>query len=102
MKSNDLSQIAAIGLGLWFLMCTPASAENFARGQELYGHHCGGGCHDISTAPFKDRKVKTLAELSSRIANWAAHTGMEWGKDEIDDVSYYLNTSFYHFGDRKR
>jgi hypothetical protein len=49
----------------------------------------------------KNHKIKTLSALKERIASWAAHTGSEWGNSELDDVSYYLNKSVYHFTDKK-
>jgi hypothetical protein len=45
----------------------------------------------------RNRKLKTLNGLRSRIQDWSSHTGNSWSAEEIDDVLYYLNKSFYHF-----
>lgn len=73
----------------------PAHAENFARGQELYDHHCQSCHEDLMHA--RNRKLKTLDALRSRIRDWASHTGNTWSAEDVDDVLYYLNKSFYHF-----
>jgi len=73
----------------------PARAENFARGQELYDHHCQSCHEDLMHA--RNRKLKTLDALRSRIRDWASHTGNTWSAEDVDDVLYYLNKSFYHF-----
>lgn len=88
------------GTGLCaFLMATAHApsvlAENFARGQELYNHHCQSCHEDLLHA--RNRKLKTLDALRKRIEDWAAHTGNPWKREEIDDVLYYLNKSFYRF-----
>lgn len=74
---------------------SPALAENFARGQELYNLQCQSCHEDLLHA--RNRKLKSLAELRKRIEDWAAHTGNTWTREDIDDVLYYLNKSFYRF-----
>ena len=72
-----------------------AKAENFARGSDLYAQHCQS-CHSESL--HRDNpKVKNLKELKARVNAWAAHTGNSWKSQEIDDVVYFLNKSFYRF-----
>lgn len=70
-------------------------AHNFARGQELYNQQCQSCHEDLLHA--RNRKPKTLKGLRSRIQDWSSHTGNSWSAEEIDDVLYYLNRSFYHF-----
>jgi mono/diheme cytochrome c family protein len=77
----------------------PAQAQNFARGQELFEHHCHG-CHGDLKFAEKEGKVKNLSDLRNKIAGWAQHGGTEWGRSEIDDVLYYMDKSFYHFKER--
>lgn len=73
-----------------------AQAQNFARGQELFEHHCHG-CHGDLKFAEKEGKVKNLGELRKKISSWAQHGGSEWSKGEVDDVLYYMDKSFYHF-----
>ncbi len=70
-------------------------AENFARGQELYNQQCQSCHEDLLHA--RNRKLKTLDALRKRIEDWVSHTGNPWSREEIDDVLYYLNKSFYRF-----
>ena len=84
------------GVVLALLLGQPAAqAQNFARGQELYNHHCQSCHEDLMHA--RNRKLKTLDALRSRIRDWASHTGNTWSAEDVDDVLYYLNKSFYHF-----
>jgi mono/diheme cytochrome c family protein len=86
--------LAALLLGT--LISKPALAENFQRGQELYGNHCQA-CHANLVHLSKNRKVNSLSELRKRVTSWATHAGENWGDSEVDDVLFYLNRTFYHF-----
>ncbi len=72
-----------------------AFAQNFARGQELFEDHCQA-CHEEFDRP-EARHMRNLEELRSRIDAWAAHTNAGWKKEDVDDVLFYLNKSFYRF-----
>ena len=76
-------------------IASPAHAQNFARGQELYNQQCQSCHEDLMHA--RNRKLKTINGLRSRIQDWSSHSGNSWTAEEIDDVLYYLNKSFYHF-----
>lgn len=87
---------AGLSLALAALsFCPPVLAENFARGQELYENHCQSCHEDLLHA--RNRKLKSLEALKERIKAWAVHSGTPWTAEEIDDVLYYLNKSFYRF-----
>ncbi len=100
MRVNPITLWVGLSVILSIFVSVPALAENFERGQDLYEDQCGE-CHSNLDTPNKTRKVKTLSALRERIASWAAHTGSEWGNSELDDVSSYLNKSFYHFTEKK-
>lgn len=100
MRINPIARWVGMSVALTIFASGPAQAENFERGQELYENQCGE-CHNKLVPLNKNDKIKTLSKLRERIASWAAHTGAEWGDSELDDVSYYLNKSFYHFTDKK-
>lgn len=90
--SLPITGLAAI----WLVAFAPATAaENFARGKELYDHHCQSCHEDLMHA--ENRRLKSLDELRKRIEAWATHTGNDWTRDEINDVLYYLNKRFYKF-----
>ncbi len=86
--------LMTIGLCLAALSA-PTEAQNFARGQELYTQQCQSCHEDLMHA--RNRKLKTLDALRQRIQAWASHTGHSWSGEDIEDVLYYLNKSFYGF-----
>ena len=96
VASVATSLVAALGLAL-----APAATrgENYQRGQQLYENHCQA-CHSsLLHSPVKGR-VKSFRELESRVSSWSVHAAKDWSADEIRDVSYYLDRTFYHFGAR--
>lgn len=100
MRINPITRWVAMSAALAIFASGSVLAENFERGQELFEDQCGG-CHNNFVSLNKDSKIKTMSALRERIVSWAAHTGSEWGNSEFDDVSYYLNKSFYHFTDKE-
>ena len=96
MMQNRLKyNIIVSALVLTALTVTPVQAQNFGRGEELYEDHCQA-CHE-DLMHEKNRKLKSLTELRDRVQAWATHTGNPWTREEVDDVLYYLNKSFYRF-----
>ena len=96
MKKRIISICPQVTLALASVgFCAQADAQNFARGQELYNQQCQS-CHE-DLMHSRNRKLKTLNGLRSRIQDWSSHTGNSWSAEEIEDVLYYLNKSFYHF-----
>jgi mono/diheme cytochrome c family protein len=72
----------------------PASAAEPARGQALYENHCKF-CHESWVHERDGRRIDSLAELRQRVAAWSTHSGLDWGDQEIDDVTDYLSQNFY-------
>ncbi len=93
--------LAALMLAAAAALWPTASAENFARGQDLYENHCQG-CHQDLLHRRENRKVKSLEDLRTRVTSWAIHSGGNWGPAEVEDVLYYLDQSFYHFEGKHR
>jgi cytochrome c2 len=92
-----MARVRFILISCFFILwIPPVYAEDFRRGQNLYDDHCDV-CHESFTHPGKDHHVKSLSDLRKRIAAWAAHTGLEWDEEDVNDVAYYLNTTYYHF-----
>lgn len=100
MRINSITLWVAMSAVLAIFASGPILAENFKRGQKLFEDQCVE-CHNNFVSLNKNSKIKTLSMLRERIASWIAHTDSEWGKSELEDVSYYLNKSFYHFPDEE-
>lgn len=95
-RNPQLTLKPALWAALAMLALVPtANAQNFARGQELYNQQCQSCHEDLMHA--RNRKLKTLDALRGRIQDWASHTGNPWTREDINDVLYYLNKSFYGF-----
>lgn len=78
-----------------------ASAVNFDRGRQLYENHCQA-CHSNLLHTREARKIERLSALQQRVAAWGIHAGQDWGPEEVNDVTLYLDRSFYRFGDLRR
>jgi mono/diheme cytochrome c family protein len=96
MRIRSSIRLSAASLAFAGLLPSLALGQNFERGQELFEHHCHG-CHGDLRFVGQEGKVKKLADLRGKVASWAEHGGTQWGKSEVDDVTYYMDKSFYHF-----
>ena len=93
-SSLILSASVVLLLGL-----ADAHAENYDRGRRLYENHCQA-CHaSLLHSPVKG-KVKSFRELENRVSSWSLHAAKDWSAEEVRDVSFYLDRTFYHFGVR--
>lgn len=78
-------------------LSSPAMSQAPARGQTLYENQCRM-CHESWAHERKGRSVVSSGQdLRKRVAAWATHSGLDWSGEEVDDVTDYLNRSFYHF-----
>jgi mono/diheme cytochrome c family protein len=71
-------------------------AEDINVGRELHQENCLR-CHKSEIYERPDRSVKTLKHLRSQVLFCAVNNDVEWFDEEIDDVTAYLNTSYYLF-----
>jgi hypothetical protein len=65
-----------------------------SRGQMLYENHCMG-CHESVLFIRERRDVKTLPDLRKEVSRWAAEAKAPWWDMEIDEVTSYLNRTYY-------
>jgi len=73
-----------------------AAAAQFDRGEALYENHCRS-CHEDWAHEREERRViGSLDALRARVAAWSIHSGLDWSAEEVEDVTGYLNRSFYH------
>lgn len=58
--------------------------------------HCTS-CHDTSVHTRTKRVVNSYAELRDRIALCELGAELKWFEEEVEDVTLYLNDSYYGF-----
>ena len=87
--------IHGVILGL-FAGGTQAYGADLGRGKALYQNHCRG-CHESTAHVRDDRRARDLRELRRWVARWALQIEMGWNRDEVEDVTGYLNDAYYHF-----
>lgn len=87
--------IASLALGLAGLSA-PVVAADVERGGVLYETRCNA-CHGSSVHQRSTRKAKSFDGLRAQVLRWSKEAGGNWTKDEIDDVTLYLNQRYYRF-----
>jgi cytochrome c5 len=65
-------------------------------GEQLYNSNCSS-CHGTEVFTRPNRRVKNMAELTSRVRQCSYATEVKWFDEEVNAVSSYLNQSFYKF-----
>ena len=89
------------GLFVFILSVTPAFAENGARidtnrGAMLYDNHCIQ-CHTQQIHWREKKLVTDWGSLLAQVDHWQRASGLEWNKNDIKEVSRYLNSKYYHY-----
>lgn len=87
------------------LLTTSLHAADLERGKDLHDGSCinchasmlGGNGTGIYTRP--DRRIESLTALQKQVQRCRDSLGMPWPSDQVDDVVYYLNKTFYKFED---
>lgn len=78
------------------ILSAPLHADSIARGKSLYETKCHA-CHDRSVHNRSARKAKTYGGIRKEVTRWDGALGGGWGKEDIDDVTRYLNETYYKF-----
>jgi len=97
-QRTSLAPIIAVAIltaGL-AIAITPANSADPQRGLMLYETQCTG-CHDSVFHLVGPRVAQSYDGISSEVARWAETIDLEWTKEEIADVTEYLNTQFYKY-----
>ena len=96
-------RIAGFWVGFWVAVvvlscaCLPAHAADAERGRALYEARCDL-CHRSSVHVREARKALSFDGLRQQVARWNAEIGGgSWSREEVDDVTRYLNNRYYFF-----
>jgi mono/diheme cytochrome c family protein len=73
-----------------------ASAADVQRGRALYESRCGT-CHSESVHGRAKRVATDFEDVRRWVIRWNTNLGLRWAGEEIDDVSAYLNNTYYRF-----
>ena len=80
-----------------FLLATTSFAEDVEFGKDLHDNNCTA-CHNKPEFyTHKDRKRKTYESLEHQVRNCDNTLDLAWFDEEIEDVTYYLNVTYYRF-----
>ncbi len=83
-----------------FLVATGFTASAIAvdikNGDTLHADNCTR-CHDTSVYTRANKRVKTLPKLGTQVRMCKDNLGITWFDDEVEDVTGFLNTNYYHF-----
>lgn len=90
--------LAVLALVVWGWTAVVAAQQGFDPGRALYENHCQV-CHAQWVHDRERRTVTNLTDLRARVGAWSVHAGLQWGPEEIDEVTRYVNRRFYQLTD---
>ncbi len=91
-----LNKLVLVNFITLLLFSLPVQAVDIENGKALHDANCLR-CHNETQYTREDKIVKSFEELRERISFCELSAEMAWFEEEIDDVTAYLNNSFYHF-----
>lgn len=71
------------------------AAGDPVRGETLHGDCLG--CHGTALYAAPRAKIKTPAALKREVERWNDRMNPKFSKQEIEDLTAYLNRDFYQF-----
>ncbi len=77
----------------------PAQGADIINGKQLHTENCMR-CHQAAIYTRSDRKVNTLEQLRKRVTQCELAAELAWFEEEVDDVTAYLDTSYYLFDEK--
>jgi mono/diheme cytochrome c family protein len=92
--------VAAVAACAALAVSGSAAGETFDRGQALYENHCMS-CHETTVPTRETHRATSLADLRKWVATWSFHAALDWSREEIDDVTDYIDRRYYHFAARQ-
>lgn len=90
-----LATVAIAALLILFATRNVAGADA-RRGAALYEERCAA-CHSESVHGREKRVAKDFDAVRAWVVRWNVNLGLQWGDEEVDDVSVYLNDRYYRF-----
>ena len=91
-KLNTLNSLLLI------VTCSPGLgiAADLKAGQALHDGKCVS-CHDSAVYTRSDHRVTSVEGLRQQVQRCDANLELGWFDEEIENVSQYLNATYYKF-----
>ncbi len=97
LRRHWITIVVVVIAGILFLLATrSASGVDARRGQALYDTRCGG-CHSESVHGRAKRMATDFEAVRRWVERWNESLGARWGREEVEDVTVYLNDTYYRF-----
>lgn len=90
--------VMALGLSS---TCCAVPEESLARGKLLYATHCVS-CHSVEMHWREKKLASNWGSLKFQVDRWQKAAGLGWEEEDIEQVSAYLNATYYHFSAQDR
>lgn len=81
---------------LWLPVLASAEADASAGAAALVEEHCVS-CHGSEVFTRADRRVQSLAGLTSQVRMCEQNLGLQWFDEDVQAVVALLNREYYHF-----
>jgi mono/diheme cytochrome c family protein len=94
--ARPTSFAAACACVAFLALAADAAAGDAARGRDLYEQRCGA-CHTKSVHGRENRAARNFDEIRAWVTRWSSTLVLGWSADEIEDVTLYLNNTYYRF-----
>jgi mono/diheme cytochrome c family protein len=75
---------------------TTTDVRDLERGRALYENNCRV-CHTAKVHRRVPQLPANQDELRLIVLTWVRFEGMRWSSEDIDDVVYYVNRTYYQF-----
>jgi hypothetical protein len=77
----------------------PLHAADIERGRMLYESGCTA-CHSRSVHLRQARRAPDYPAIRAQVERWGREAGVPWTRDDLDDVTFFLNDRYYRFNCR--
>jgi len=87
--------VTLVGLVTLTACSDPGQIDPVVRGERI--HKVCLPCHGTSLYVSSQREIKSLPALRQEVARWGDYYNPALSEQDIDDVTAYLNATFYKF-----
>jgi mono/diheme cytochrome c family protein len=96
VRAASSAALGATLVGCAAGVSTTTDARDLERGRALYDNNCRA-CHTARVHRRVPRLPMNEDELRRIVLAWVRFEGMRWSGEDVDDVVYYVNRTYYQF-----